>query len=76
MRSRPLGTATTHKLRRIARTVPGAAWRGDELLVAGSPAQRPGVIDAVRSAGAEIRDLTTQEARLDEMYRELTGERS
>jgi Cu-processing system ATP-binding protein len=59
----------------VTRAVPGATWRGEELVVAGPPAGRPGVIDAVRSAGAEIRNLSTQEARLDELYRELTGER-
>lgn len=61
---------------RIAAAVGGSTWEGDELVVAGPPAGRPAIIDLVRSAGAEIRDLTVQEARLDLFYRELVGDRS
>jgi Cu-processing system ATP-binding protein len=70
-----LGPPTPAVIDAVSRMVPEAAWHGDELVVAGPPSRRPAVIDAVRSAGAEIRNLTTQEARLDELYRELTGER-
>jgi Cu-processing system ATP-binding protein len=60
---------------RISRAVPDAAWQDDELVIAGPPRGRPSIVDRVRSAGAEIRDLTVQEARLDQLYQELTGER-
>jgi Cu-processing system ATP-binding protein len=59
---------------RVVREVPGAAWEGDEVVVAGAPGRRPAVVDQVRSAGAVIRDLTVQEARLDQLYQELTRE--
>lgn len=61
---------------RLSTAVPGAAWEGDELVVPGGPAVRPCAIEAVRAAGCELRGLTTQEGRLDELYRELTGERA
>jgi Cu-processing system ATP-binding protein len=54
---------------------PGATWTGRELAVRGPAAARPAVIDAVRSAGGEILALTTEEGRLDDLYRELVGER-
>lgn len=59
---------------RIGTLLPDAVWHGDVLVVAGPAASRPGVIDAVRSSGAEITDLTTQEPRLDHFYAELTGQ--
>jgi hypothetical protein len=31
------------------------------------------VLDVVRAAGAEIRNLSAEEARLDSLYRELVG---
>jgi Cu-processing system ATP-binding protein len=54
---------------------PEATWAGDELIVPGGAASRPGVLDAVRNAGAEIRGLTAEEGRLDTFYRELVEER-
>jgi Cu-processing system ATP-binding protein len=59
---------------RIEALVPDAAWQEDELVVSGPPARRPAIIDLARTAGAEIRDLTVQEARLDELYQELVKE--
>jgi Cu-processing system ATP-binding protein len=55
---------------------PKAVWSGEELVVPGPAATRPAVLDAVRHAGAEIRGLTAEEGRLDELYRELVGERA
>ena len=52
---------------------PRATWSGEELIVPGPAAQRPAVLDRVRQAGAEIRGLTAEEGRLDELYRELVG---
>jgi Cu-processing system ATP-binding protein len=54
---------------------PRAVWSGEELIVPGSAAGRPAVLDVVRAAGAEIRGLTAEEGRLDELYRELVGEK-
>ncbi|MDP2320486.1 MAG: ABC transporter ATP-binding protein [Acidobacteriota bacterium] len=60
-------------LEHIRERAPGARWAGDELIVPGSAAMRPLVLDLVREAGAEIRGLTAEEGRLDEFYRELVG---
>jgi Cu-processing system ATP-binding protein len=54
---------------------PDAELAGDELRVPGPPETRPAVLDAVRAAGVEVRGLITQEGRLDDLYRELVGER-
>ena len=53
-----------------------ASWLGDELIVPGPARKRPGVLDALRDAGAEIAGLTAQEGRLEELYRELVQEHS
>jgi Cu-processing system ATP-binding protein len=55
-------------VRRLARR---AVWSGEELIVPGPASQRPAVLDVVRQAGAEVRGLTAEEGRLDELYREL-----
>ncbi len=60
-------------LERVRERAPGVRWDGDELIVPGSAALRPLVLDLVREAGAEIRGLTAEEGRLDEFYRELIG---
>lgn len=63
-------------LERIRERSPEAVWFGDELVVPGSAATRPEVLDLIREAGAEIRGLTAQEGRLDAFYRELIGAES
>jgi ABC-type multidrug transport system ATPase subunit len=63
-------------LREVRATAPGASWTGDELVVPGPSTIRPFVIDLIRSAGVEIRGLTSEEGRLDQWYRDLVGERS
>lgn len=60
-------------LNRIRAYAPEARWSGDELIVPGSAAMRPLVLDQIREAGAEIRGLTAEEGRLDVFYRELIG---
>jgi len=55
----------------VRRLAPRAVWSGEELIVPGPASQRPAVLDAVREAGAEVRGLTAEEGRLDELYREL-----
>jgi len=51
-----------------------AVWAGDELVVPGASSLRPRVIDVVRGAGVEIRGLSSEEGRLDVLYRELVSE--
>jgi Cu-processing system ATP-binding protein len=67
--SRPAGL-----LERVRSLAPRVVWSGEELIVPGPAATRPAVLDRVREAGAEIRGLTAEEGRLDELYRELVGE--
>jgi len=68
-----LATQVDGLLDRIRRHAPEARWSGDELIVPGSAAMRPLVLDLIREAGAEIRGLTAEEGRLDVFYRELIG---
>jgi Cu-processing system ATP-binding protein len=58
-------------LERVRALAPKALWAADELIVPGPATVRPPVIDLVRAQGAEIRGLTADEGRLDEVYREL-----
>lgn len=60
-------------LERIRDRSPEAVWFGDELVVPGSAATRPAILDLIRDAGAEIRGLTAQEGRLDAFYHDLIG---
>lgn len=68
-----LAAPTAGLLERIRSLAPEARWSGDELIVPGSAAMRPMVLDRIREAGAEIRGLTAEEGRLDAFYRELVG---
>jgi Cu-processing system ATP-binding protein len=61
-------------LEAVRRLAPAAAWAGDELVVPGPSARRPGVLDAVRGLGVEVRGLSADEGRLDALYRELVAE--
>lgn len=67
--SRPAGL-----LERVRSLAPKVVWAGEELIVPGPAVTRPAVLDRVREAGAEIRGLTAEEGRLDELYRELVGD--
>lgn len=58
------------KLRQLATNV---SWRGEELVVVGDAKSRPAVLEALRAAGVDILDLSTEEERLDVLYRELVG---
>ena len=60
-------------LERVRPIAPQVRWAGEELVVPGPAHERPAILDAVRAAGAEIRGLTAEEGRLDELYRELVG---
>jgi Cu-processing system ATP-binding protein len=58
-------------LARLGRT---ATWDGGELVVRGAPERRGAVLAALAEAGHEVLSLTTEEGRLDGLYRELVGE--
>lgn len=60
-------------LERLRPIAPKARWAGEELVVPGPAADRPRVLDLVRSEGLEVRGLTAEEGRLDVLYRELVG---
>jgi len=62
-------------LERVRSVAHRAVWSGVELVVPGHAAERPRVLDVVRSAGAEIRNLIAEEARLDSLYLELVREK-
>jgi Cu-processing system ATP-binding protein len=61
-------------LEQVRRISPEASWVGDQLLVRGAAAARPAIVEMARQAGAEIRELTVEEGRLDTFYRELVQE--
>ena len=52
---------------------PRAFATGNELRVEAAPELRVAILDAVRNAGAEIRSVTTEEGRLESLYRELVS---
>jgi Cu-processing system ATP-binding protein len=60
----------------VKRIAPEAAWTDGQLVVRGPATVRPAVLDLARQSGAEIRELTTEEGRLDTFYRELVREAS
>ncbi|RPJ59832.1 MAG: ABC transporter ATP-binding protein, partial [Acidobacteria bacterium] len=61
-------------LRAAQEACPGAVEDGDSILVPGTSALRPLVLERLRSAGAVITGLTTEEGRLDRLYLELVKE--
>ena len=63
-----LGDRTWGEVKVIA---PGTVRAGDELVVPGSAARRPAVLDAIRAGGAEVKAITAEEGRLDALYRDL-----
>ena len=68
-----LGGSRERALSRVRAIVPHAAWMGDDLVVPGSAAARPAVLEALRLDGVEIRAIVTEEGRLDALYRDLVG---
>jgi Cu-processing system ATP-binding protein len=71
-----LGARPPDLLGRVRMLAPGAIWAADEMIVPGSAAMRPQVLDLVRSAGVAIEGLAAEEGRLDDLYRELVGNAS
>jgi Cu-processing system ATP-binding protein len=55
----------------VRQRVPAACFEHADLIVPGAAAERPAVLEDLRQAGVEILALTTQEGRLDGLYREL-----
>jgi Cu-processing system ATP-binding protein len=55
----------------VSAIAPGTIRAGDELVVPGSAARRPTVLDAIRAAGGEVKAITAEEGRLDALYRDL-----
>jgi Cu-processing system ATP-binding protein len=52
---------------------PRATWAGHDLVVPGPASTRPAVVAAAQQAGGEVMSITTDEGRLDALYRELVG---
>jgi Cu-processing system ATP-binding protein len=48
-----------------------ASWADGELVVKGAPEQRAAALSILASGGHQVCSLTTEEGRLDELYREL-----
>ena len=69
-----LGAPPPGLLDRVRAIAPAAVFAADELVVPGPATGRPRILDIVREAGAEIRGLTAEEGRLDDLYRELVAE--
>jgi Cu-processing system ATP-binding protein len=63
-------------LAEVRRIAPEASWTNGELVVRGPATARPAIVELARQSGAEIRELTTEEGRLDTFYRELVREAS
>jgi Cu-processing system ATP-binding protein len=55
----------------VRQRVPAACFEHADLIVPGAASERPAVLEDLRQAGVEIRALTTQEGRLDGLYRQL-----
>jgi Cu-processing system ATP-binding protein len=66
-----VGALETGLLLRVQEIAPRATWVGEDLVVPGSAASRPAVLEAVRVAGGQIRAVVTEEGRLDDLYRDL-----
>jgi Cu-processing system ATP-binding protein len=60
-----------HFLELVRRAAPEVSREGDQLIARGPASSRPAIVEAVRQAGGEIRELTVEDARLDTLYREL-----
>jgi len=60
-------------LARVQRVAPGARWALSQLAIPGPAEVRARALEAVRSGGAEIRGIASDDGRLDALYRELAG---
>ena len=57
----------------VCRVAPGATWAAPQLVVPGAASSRAAALEAVRARGLEIRGLTSEDGRLDVLYRDLAG---
>ncbi|RPJ54103.1 MAG: ABC transporter ATP-binding protein [Acidobacteria bacterium] len=64
-------TATREALAAAREVCPGATLDGDDIVVPGSSALRPAVLQRIQAAGGILSGLTTEEGRLDKLYLEL-----
>ena len=64
----PLPAGILEEVRRLA---PRALVERDQLLVPGEAARRPAVLELLHRRGVEMTGLSTEEGRLDALYREL-----
>ncbi len=55
------------------RVAPGTRWAQSQLVVPGAASSRAAALEAVRAHGIEIRGLTSEDGRLDALYRDLAG---
>ncbi len=53
---------------------PAARVAGDELIVDAAPADRASLLEALRSNGVVVGEITTADRSLDDLYRELVGQ--
>ena len=68
-----LAAPSSTVLARVREDAPGATWSGADLLVPGPASDRPRLLAVIQRAGGTPLGLTTEEGRLDALYRELTG---
>lgn len=66
-----LGRPVANLLERLRAVSPRATVDAEQLVLPGAAASRPAALEAIRGMGAEITELTAEEGRLDELYREL-----
>lgn len=57
----------------VGRVAPGTTWAAPQLVVPGAASSRAAALEAVRARGLEIRGLTSEDGRLDVLYRDLAG---
>jgi len=60
-------------LDRVCAVAPGTRWALSQLVIPGAAASRAAALEAVRAHGVEIRGLTSEDGRLDVLYRDLAG---
>jgi Cu-processing system ATP-binding protein len=68
-----LSAAPVALLAEVQRRFPRAAWDDGELAIPGPAESRAAAIELVRAGGGEILALTTEDGRLDALYRGLVG---
>jgi Cu-processing system ATP-binding protein len=74
MRVTMSGSLPDEAVAAVQRISAGADRAGSTLVVPGPASRRPAVIECLRQAGVEAGSITTEEGRLDELYRELVGD--